>query len=157
MEPFAIGDLLKWKEHELIKVWNTAYLSVSQWKPRWDECIVLIAHQTIPSLPWLPSITIQYHSYIHSYIYNDVYIIMYIKLYTQLYVYIYIYHSYIYPVRQCWSLPPTQTMLMFWLVKQQHYQCWCLTPVKKSMDIEVPNHHHIYIYIYTFIILISQC
>ena len=64
-------------------------------------------------------------------------------------MYIHIYHSYIYPVRQCWSLPPTQTMLMFWLVKQQHYQYWCLTPVKKSMDIEVPNHHHIYIYVHS--------
>ena len=39
------------------------------------------------------------------------------------------------PGRQCWSLPPTRTMLMFGLVKHRHSQCWCLTPVKKSADL----------------------
>ena len=42
---------------------------------------------------------------------------------------------YIYPGRQCWSLPATRTMLMFGLVKHRHSQCWCLTPVKKSTDL----------------------
>ena len=42
---------------------------------------------------------------------------------------------YTYPGRQCWSLPPTRTMLMFGLVKHRHSQCWCLTPVKISTDL----------------------
>ena len=59
-----------------------------------------------------------------------------------------------YPGRQCWSLPPMRTMLMFGLVKHRHSQCWCLTPVKKSMDLGSAMKCKIIIHI--FIIPISQ-
>ena len=63
-------------------------------------------------------------------------------------------HTYIHPGRQCWSLPPTRTMLMFGLIKHRHSQCWCLTPVKKSMDLGSAMKCKIIIHI--FIIPISQ-
>ena len=67
-------------------------------------------------------------------------------------IYIYI-HIYI-PGRQCWSLPPTRTMLMFGLVKHRHSQCWCLTPVKKSTDLGTAMKCKIIIH--AFIMPISQ-
>ena len=59
-----------------------------------------------------------------------------------------------YPGRQCWSLPPRRTMLMFGLVKHRHSQCWCLTPVKKSMDLGSAMKCKIIIIIITIIIII---
>ena len=59
-----------------------------------------------------------------------------------------------YPGRQCWSLPPTRTMLMFGLVKHRRSQCWCLTPVKKSMDLGSAMKCKIIIHV--FIMPISQ-
>ena len=62
--------------------------------------------------------------------------------------------GYIYPGRQCWSLPPTRTMLMFGLVKHRHSQCRCLTPVKKSTDLGSAMKCKIIIHV--FIMPISQ-
>ena len=80
--------------------------------------------------------------FIHIYTYIYIYVYTYMCKHIHPYIYIYIcIHTYIYiftldiPGRQCRSLPPTRTMLMFGSVKHRHSQCWCLTPVKKSVDL----------------------
>ena len=73
---------------------------------------------------------------------------------TILILHIKLLYSSTYPGRQCWSLPPMRTMFMFGLVKHRHSPCWCLTPLKKSMDLGSAMKCKIIIHI--FIIPISQ-
>ena len=85
---------------------------------------------------------IHIYIHIHIYVYKHIHVYIYICIHicVNIYIHIYIYyiciHTYIYiPWTSLLKFTSFGTMLMFGSVKHRHSQWWCLTPVKKSMDL----------------------